>query len=97
VINAAIYSPHVIAVAALSSQNLGVRNVAQVSPRPILFAHGEDDEVLPSRCSVTLFAQASERKTLKLYPGCRHGLDDCREQLDRDLQEWLRYVLGIGQ
>ena len=93
VLNAAIACSQVIAVAALSSQTFGAGDVAQISPRPILFAHGEDDEILPASCSRTLFSQAREPKTLKLYPGCRHGLDDCREQLDDDLEEWLANVL----
>lgn len=93
-INAAVVSTGVIAVAALSSQTYGAANVARISPRPILFAHGEEDEVLPYTCSVTLFTNAREPKVLKLYPGCRHGLDDCSEQLDRDLQSWLAHVLA---
>ncbi|MBV9085361.1 MAG: dienelactone hydrolase family protein [Acidobacteriaceae bacterium] len=78
VINAAIATQKAIGVAALSSQTAGVGDVTRISPRPILFAHGEDDEVLPVRCSLALFRQARHPKTLKLYPGCRHGLDDCR-------------------
>jgi fermentation-respiration switch protein FrsA (DUF1100 family) len=94
VINTALASTDVIAVAALSPQSYGVGDVAQVSPRPILFVHGEEDEVLPFTCSVTLFRQAQDPKALKLYPGCRHGLDHCREQLDQDLQDWLAHVLA---
>ncbi len=89
VLNSALASREVLAVAALSPQRHGVGDVAQISPRPVLFAHGEEDEVLPFRCSVILFQKAREPKTLKLYPGCRHGLDSCREQLDRNLETWL--------
>jgi hypothetical protein len=28
-----------------------------------------------------------------LYAGCRHGLDECRDALDRDLLAWLTRVL----
>ncbi len=93
VLNATLASPDVIAVAALSPQTYGVGDVAQISPRPILFAHGEADEVLPFTCSLTLSQKAREPKTLKLYKDCRHGLDSCREQLDRDLETWLCRVL----
>lgn len=96
VINGALHSKDVIAVAALSPQTYGVGDVARVSPRPVLFAHGDDDEILPSTCSLTLYTAAREPKTLKLYAGCRHGLDDCREQLDRDLQDWLIAALRPG-
>ena len=96
VLNATLASMDVIAAAALSSQAYGAGDVARISPRPLLFAYGEEDEVLPFTCSVTLFQRAREPKILKLYPGCRHGLDDCREQLDHDLQEWLSKVLASG-
>lgn len=94
VINAAAECPEVIAVAALSSQTAGTSRVGEVSPRPILFGHGEADEILPDRCSRDLYARAKEPKQLILYPGCRHGLDQCREALDRDLLAWLRNVTG---
>ncbi len=96
VISAAVQSPAVIAVAALSSQTAGTSQVPQVSPRPILFVHGEADEVLPARCSLDLHARAREPKELLLYPGCRHGLDQCRDALDRDLSGWLRRVTATG-
>jgi pimeloyl-ACP methyl ester carboxylesterase len=97
VINAGIRNANVIAVAALSSQVHGADGIARLSPRPLFLAHGQADEVLPFACSTTLFQQAREPKTLKLYPGCRHGLDDCREQLDRDLLDWLTAILTRDQ
>jgi dienelactone hydrolase len=97
VIAAAVRSPSVIGVVALSSQTYGARDVAQVSPRPILFAHGEQDEILPPECSISLYRQAREPKTLKLYRECRHGLDDCRQQLERDSFDWMSGVLTSSQ
>ncbi len=95
VISAGVRSTDVIAVAALSSQNCGVEEVGELSPKPLFVAHGQDDEVLPWYCSASIFSQAGEPKTLKLYPGCKHGLDDCREELDRDLMEWLKSVWAV--
>src|SRR5436190_8154187 len=92
VINAALSSDDVIAVASLSSQTYGVGNVAELSPRPIFLVHGEADEVLPYLCSAGLFVSARKPKELKLYPGCRHGLDACRDELDADLEGWLDRV-----
>ncbi|HEY8614616.1 alpha/beta hydrolase [Phenylobacterium sp.] len=96
VITAGAASEQVIAVAALSSQTAGTEAVGALSPRPVLFAHGEADEVLPPRCSLDLHRRAREPKQLTLYPGCRHGLDQCRDALDRDLTAWLRRVTGRG-
>ncbi|MBV8901565.1 MAG: alpha/beta hydrolase [Verrucomicrobia bacterium] len=84
----------VAAVAALSSQTSGaLGTVGALSPRPLLLVHGTADEVLPEACSRALYVGAGEPKQLILYPGCRHGLDECRERLDRDLMAWLRRVL----
>jgi alpha-beta hydrolase superfamily lysophospholipase len=92
VIGAAARSSEVIAVAALSSQTAGTGDVGALSPRPVLFIHGEADEILTSRCSRDLYARAGEPRQLILYAGCRHGLDQCREALDGDLAAWLRKV-----
>lgn len=93
VVNAGIISDAVVAVAALSGQTAGTSAVGRLSPKPALFVHGEADEVLPAGCSRDLFARAGEPRRLILYPGCRHGLDECRDALDGDLTAWLRQVL----
>jgi len=94
VINAGVVSDAVIAVAALSSQTAGTHVVGKLSPKPVIFIHGERDEILPPSCSQDLHARAGEPKEIILYPGCLHGLDQCREELDRDLSRWLRRVLA---
>jgi uncharacterized protein len=94
VISAGAISPSVIAVAA-SSQTAGTAAVAALSPKPVIFVHGSADEVLPDRCSRDLHARAREPKELILYPGCRHGLDQCRESLDRDLTRWLERMFQL--
>ena len=95
VITAGVASEAVIAVAALSSQTRGTEAVAELAPRPLLVAHGTADEVLPDSCAKDIHRRAREPKDLILYPGCRHGLDQCREALDRDLLGWLERVLGL--
>jgi len=93
VITAGAASTAVIAVAALSSQSRGTEPADRLSPRPLLLAHGTADEILPDSSSRDIYARAREPKRLVLYPGCRHGLDECREDLDRDLLGWLREVV----
>ena len=95
VITAGAASDAVIAVAALSSQSSGTQAVAALAPRPLLVAHGTDDEVLPDRTSHDIHARARDPKRLILYPGCRHGLDACRDALDRDLLGWIREVAAV--
>lgn len=92
VINAAAVSSDVVGVAALSSQSYGAEAIADVAPRPVLLIHGQADEVLPDACSRDLHRMARAPKELILYPGCRHGLDECRNELDRDLTSWITRV-----
>ncbi len=93
VIEAGAESKHVVAVAALSSQTYGTYSAAAISPRPLLLMHGQADTVLPDYCSTEIFQRAGEPKQVLLYPGCGHGLDECRSEVDRDLLAWLRRVL----
>ena len=95
VITAGTMSEAVVAVAALSSQTRGTEVVDALSPKSLLLIHGSDDEILPDVCSRDIYTRAGEPKELILYPGCRHGLDQCREELDRDLRRWLEGVLAV--
>ncbi len=92
VINAGVASPAVVAVAALSSQMTGADDIAELSPKPVLLMHGSADEVRSDIGTRQLYDLAAEPKELLLYPDCGHQLDECREQIDRDLLEWLRRV-----
>jgi alpha-beta hydrolase superfamily lysophospholipase len=89
VIAAGARSPEVLAVAALSSQTYGTQDAPRLSPRPLFLAHGAADEILPAACSQEIFARALEPKQLRVYPGCRHGLEECRDALDDDLSRFL--------
>lgn len=89
VIAAGARSPAVGAVAPLSSQTYGAQDVDRLAPRPILFLHGACDTILPAACSESLYARAGQPKTIKIYPGAGHGLDECRADLIVDLGDWL--------
>ena len=96
VITVGAASPEVIGVAALSSQTAGTGQVGAISPRPLLLMHGTADEILPDTCSRNLYQRAGEPRQLLLYENCRHGLDDCRDEIDRDLLAWIRDVVQHG-
>lgn len=95
VISSGIISEAVTAVAALSSQSAGTENVSSLSPKPLLLIHGTDDEILPDSCSRYIYQNARQPKEIILYENCLHGLDQCSEELDRDLTRWLKEVLKI--
>lgn len=89
VISAGALSPEVTAVVAMSSQTYGTDLAPQLSPRPLLVLHGTADEVLPAVCSQDIYNRARQPKEIRLYQGCRHGLDECRNQVDADVVQWL--------
>ncbi len=93
VISAGAIHEAVAGVVAMSSQTYGTGLVGQLSPKPLLLMHGTHDEILPDACSHDLYWRAKEPKELKLYSGCRHGLDECLQQVDTDLLGWLRKIL----
>lgn len=97
VIAAGAVSEAVIGVAALSSQTAGADAVDSLAPKPLLLMHGTDDEILPDVCSRDLYRRAGEPRKLLLYEGCRHGLDQCRDEIDRDLLAWIREVAQGGR
>jgi alpha-beta hydrolase superfamily lysophospholipase len=90
VISAGALSENIAAVVAMSSQTYGTDLAPQISPHSLLVLHGTADEVLSDRCAHDIYARAKEPKKLLLYPGCRHGLDECQDQVDKDVVEWLR-------
>jgi dienelactone hydrolase len=88
-IRAGVLSPMVVGVVALSSQLHGARDVAQLSPRPLLLVHGMDDQVLEATASETIYQWAEEPKRIVLYAGAGHGLQECREELNELLAQWI--------
>ncbi len=93
VITAGAQSEAVVAVAALSSQTYDTTLADGIAPRSLLLMHGTNDPVLPDYCARDIYSRAGEPKKILLYPGCGHGLDECREQVDHDLLQWPRQVL----
>lgn len=89
VISAGALSTEVTAVVAMSSQTYGTNLAPRVSPRPLLLVHGTADEILSDNCSRDIYARAKEPKELRLFSDCRHGLDECREQVDEIVVKWL--------
>jgi len=89
VIAAGGLSPNVKAVAALSSQTRGATGAGQLSPRPLLLVHGEEDTRLPPTCSQLIYDWAQTPKELVLIPGAGHSLRERREDLYNLLKQWL--------
>jgi len=88
-INAGTLSPIVSTVVAISSQLAGAHTVGELAPRPLLLIHGTADTILPQQCSEMLYERAGEPKTIKLYPGGSHILNEVGNELTELVSDWL--------
>lgn len=70
------------------------RNIADISPIPLLILHGTGDHVIPSEHSQTLYALAKEPKTLELIPGGQHIDAFSTRYGDRYRDEAERFILN---
>lgn len=94
VIAAGASSDHVCGVVSLSPQTYGANMARFVSPRRLLVVHGKADTRLPYSCGVQIHEWASEPKELVLYDGAEHRLDECREELEELLFQWVPATLA---
>ena len=89
VIQAAQFSDLVKGVVALSSQTHGATGVAQITPRPILLMHGENDTVLSPDCSELIFKWANEPKEITILPSTGHSLEETAPLVIQHVQSWV--------
>ena len=88
VIKAGELSPIVRAVASLSTQLYGTREVESLG-KPLLLVHGMEDSVLEHAASEDVYRRALEPKRLVLYADAGHSLIQAKEALTELLVEWI--------
>lgn len=96
VVAAGAASRHVCGVAALASQTYGANMAGLLSPKPLLVVHGKNDTRLPFSCGLQIYDWANEPKRLVLYDGAEHRLQECGEELESLLGEWIPETLAAG-
>ena len=94
VIAAASASQHISGVVSLSPQTYGANGAPLIAPRPILLVHGKADTRLPYSCAIQIHEMAREPKKLVLYDRAEHRLEECRDELQDLLREWIPETLG---
>jgi pimeloyl-ACP methyl ester carboxylesterase len=94
VIAAGAASSHVRGVVSLSPQTYGANMASLLSPRPLLVVHGRSDTRLPFSCAVQIYGWAREPKQLVLYDGAEHRLEECRDELEGLLSQWIPATLA---
>jgi len=88
VIKAGELAPIVSAVASLSPQLHGTREVEALG-RPLLLVHGTEDTILSHESSEDIYRRAHDPKQIVLYSGTGHGLAQAKDELDALLAEWI--------
>jgi dipeptidyl aminopeptidase/acylaminoacyl peptidase len=63
--------------------------VDRISPRPLLLAHGDADELIPLEHARRLYVKAKEPKELKIMPGAGHRMRLDKAAMDFVL-DWLK-------
>jgi pimeloyl-ACP methyl ester carboxylesterase len=88
VIKAGELAPIVRAVASLSTQLYGTREVENLG-KPLLLVHGMEDSVLEHAASEDVYRRALEPRRLVLYAEAGHSLIQAKDALTELLAEWI--------
>lgn len=88
VIKAGEIAPNVVAVASLSPQLYGTRQVEQLG-KPLLLIHGMADNVLSHEASEDIYRRASEPKRIALYAEAGHSLFQAKDDILSLLTRWI--------
>jgi len=73
----------------LGQFTLPIKEVSQISPRPVLILHGRKDEVVPVAQSVRLFENAKEPRTLLIHDKANHSFVWHRQWLVSQIRDWF--------
>lgn len=88
VIKAAELGAAVVAVASLSPQLFGTREVNQLD-KPLLLIHGMADSVLSHEASEDIYRRAAEPKRIVLYGQAGHSLIQAKDEVLELLRGWI--------
>ena len=94
VIKAAEISPAITAVASLSPQLFGARNVDRLGEqgKPILLIHGTNDAILPHQASEIIYEKAKEPKRMVLMENGGHGLQEDPALVFTELSGYIQAI-----
>lgn len=95
VIKAGELAPIVRAVASLSPQLFGTRQVEELD-KPLLLIHGMEDHVLSHEASEDIYRRANEPKRIVLLAGTGHSLAESKDEVERLLASWIPEQLDGG-
>ncbi len=83
------FPPSVDAWAADFKKVSPIKYVSHISPRPVLFIHGDQDDVVPVSQARELYRRAGEPKGLAIIPGAGHRLRLDERAMDK-ARQWVK-------
>ena len=90
---AGAHSPLITGVACLAPDPSASDDIAAITPRRLLIAHGSDDTVIPQSASILLHTQAGHSCELALYPHETHDFIRYRAAILQRLTLWSALIL----
>ena len=75
----------------------GAKMVRSLSPTSLLLVHGKADTRLPAFTSASIYRMAKQPKELVLYEGAEHSLEECRDELEQLLGDWIPTTLAAKE
>ncbi|MBA3978130.1 MAG: dienelactone hydrolase family protein [Nitrosopumilus sp.] len=89
--SAAIAKDIVKTIVTLSTQSYGTGGISKLKENncSVLLIHGNNDTVLPSYCSSSIYNKAKEPKQLVLYDNAGLSLDEVADKVFNKVYEWL--------
>lgn len=84
-------------ITTVGTQSAGTDGINQLSPRPFLLLHGEDDHVLSATSSQGLYQKygTEGQRDLKLFPGGDHGLTGHAPEAEGMILAFAAKTLGF--
>lgn len=83
-------------VATIATQSAGCESAASLGDVPLLFLHGDRDELIPAAASEAVRQLAGQRGEVVVLPGTGHLLLGVEDELRRRLLEFLTRALAEG-
>ncbi len=77
-------------VVTLATQAPGAEGIAELAGTPVLFVHGDSDDILNHQCSEYIYAQACDPKELVIVPGEGHMFTGVSDALSARVVDFVR-------
>jgi len=79
----------VVGVVAISARFVSDCCARRLTSKPLLLIHGEEDTVSPVEEAKRIYLKSAGPRKLVVYPGTGHDFKESRDELQRNLIDWM--------